>query len=260
MTRLTRTKAKRVLPLSPLHFARFEFKYVFPANKREEVEHDLLYFLQHDPFALRKPDKKYFVRSLYYDDPVYTAFHDKVDGLHTRSKFRIRTYATAQEERAPCFLEIKGRHNNLVFKHRTAIDDSGLNWEELKGDALAIAVLERAETGNVRDDFEFNLMRRRLQPVALVDYQRRPYLSKYDPNFRVTFDEHLEVTSTAQLFHDGACTTRKMIVGHTVMEVKFHHQLPSWFHRIIQTHELRRVSISKICVGMEVLGLAFDEA
>ena len=30
---------------SPLHFARFEFKYILSAAKRKAVEKDLLYFL-----------------------------------------------------------------------------------------------------------------------------------------------------------------------------------------------------------------------
>ena len=40
------------------------------------------------------------------------------------------------------------------------------------------------------------------------------------------------------------------------MEVKFRYHIPSWFHRIIQSYELRRVSISKICAAMETLEMA----
>jgi hypothetical protein len=50
-----------------------------------------------------------------------------------------------------------------------------------------------------------------------------------------------------------------MIAGYTVLEVKFRHHMPSWFHQVIQAHELRRISISKIVTGMEALGMAFDE-
>ena len=39
---------------SPLHFARFEFKYILSAAKRKAVEKDLLYFLDYDPFVDRK--------------------------------------------------------------------------------------------------------------------------------------------------------------------------------------------------------------
>ena len=50
--------------------------------------------------------------------------------------------------------------------------------------------------------------------------------------------------------------SRELMPGYTVVEVKFRYHVPSWFHRIIQSFELRRVSISKICRGIEVLELA----
>ena len=50
----------------------------------------------------------------------------------------------------------------------------------------------------------------------------------------------------------------EVITGFTVMEVKFRRHIPSWFHRLIQAYELRRVSMSKICKAMEILGLVED--
>jgi hypothetical protein len=246
-------------PVSPLHFARFEFKYILSADKRQAVEQELRYFLQFDPFVAKRPDHRYTVRSLYYDDPGYSAFHDKIDGLHSRSKFRLRTYASDALDDVPMFLEIKGRHNNLVFKNRTPIDRSDLDWSMLHGESLTDTVRHRAVQDAVLDQFQFDLIRKRLKPVALIDYRRRPYLSKYDPTFRLTFDEQLEARQTESIFPSEAPPSKKILAGYTVLEVKFRHHLPSWFHRIIQSHELRRVSISKICAGMEVLGLAFDE-
>jgi len=118
---MVRRSSAEAMVNSPLHFARFEFKYVLRAQKRREVESDLLYFLEYDPFVENRDNHRYFVRSLYFDDPNFTAFHDKIDGLHSRSKFRLRTYTFDSKETAPIFLEIKGRHNNLVFKHRTPV-------------------------------------------------------------------------------------------------------------------------------------------
>ncbi len=246
-------------PDSPLHFARFEFKYILSANKRRAVEEELRYFLQFDPFVAERPDHRYTVRSLYYDDPRYSAFHDKIDGLHSRSKFRVRTYASEALDDVPMFLEIKGRHNNLVFKNRTPVNRSEIDWSTVRGESLTHAILHHAVQDAVLDQFRFELIRKRLKPVALIDYQRRPYLSKYDSTFRLTFDERLAARDTDRIFPTEAQPAKRILAGYTVLEVKFRHHLPSWFHRIIQSHELRRVSISKICAGMEVLGLAFDE-
>ncbi|HHH38233.1 MAG TPA: polyphosphate polymerase domain-containing protein [Sedimenticola sp.] len=239
-----------------LHFARFEFKYVLPTRLRDEIERELGYFLQFDPFVASTPEHKYFVRSLYFDDPDFTAFYDKIDGLRTRSKFRLRTYSNRIDRPAPIFLELKGRHNNLVFKHRVPVGgEEALRLA--RGDAVAERILAGSEAGvPVREQFQFELLRKRIRPVALIDYYRRPYISRYDPEFRITFDERLRGTQTSALFPGPAERGRDLLPGYTVVEVKFRYHVPAWFHRIIQSYELRRVSISKICRGIEVLGLA----
>ena len=238
-----------------LHFARFEFKYVLPKSIRDDVEQELQYFLAYDPYVETRPNHKYFVRSLYFDTPSFSSFYEKHDGLHTRSKFRVRTYTDDPNEKAPSFLEIKGRHNNLVFKHRTPLEAGGKAIQE-SGANFSDKILSIAGESKVKDQFEYELYRKRIQPVALVDYWRRPYVSKYDPEFRLTFDECLCGTETETLFPESSDRRRALIPGYTVLEIKFRHHIPSWFHRIIQSFELRRVSISKICEAVETLELA----
>ena len=244
---------------SPLKFSRFEFKYILSSTKRNRLEKDLLYFLEYDPFVADLENHRYWVRSLYYDDLNYTAFHDKIDGLHSRSKFRVRTYSPTLQQGVPIFLEIKGRYNNLVFKNRVPIHTEGVNWAEIKGAELSALILDRTEQGLVRDQFQYGLYRKQIAPVAVVDYERRPYLSRFDPSFRITFDESLSTARSNKLFPSPNQPHKKVIAGYTIMEVKLENHLPSWFHRVIQTHELHRISVSKIVSSMQTLGLAHDE-
>jgi len=244
---------------SLLHFARFEFKYIMSKKQRDDVEAHLVNFLEYDPFVASTPGHKYTVRSLYYDDSSYSAFHDKIDGLHTRSKFRLRTYSKDLSEKAPFFLEIKGRNNNLVFKHRTPVDIGDGSWPFKRGSQLTSAIIRNGTPSDVLDQFQISIFKNRIAPVALIDYKRRPYISKYDPTFRITFDEQIAAFNSDSIFPESRDQCRDVISGHTVMEVKFHHHMPSWFHRVIQAHQLKRVSISKICSGMEALDLAYDE-
>lgn len=241
-----------------LHFARFEFKYVLPQALRQELESELRYFLEFDPFVESRPDHQYFVRSLYFDDPFNTCFMDKVEGLHTRSKFRVRTYTDDPYDGTPQFMEIKGRYNNLVLKHRTPLNQSdGIISES--GDILISKLLGIMPPGEVSRKFEYDLYRKRIRPVALVDYVRRPYFSRFDPEFRLTFDSELRGTMTRALFPGaGSAQPRRLLPGFTVMEVKFKRHIPSWFHRLIQSYELRRLSVSKICHAMVALGIEED--
>ena len=87
-----------------LKFARFEFKYLLSESKRKAFEQDLLFFMEFDPFVVDKPGHQYFVRSLYFDDPQYSAFFDKVDGIKKRAKFRVRTYTETPNPSVSQFL------------------------------------------------------------------------------------------------------------------------------------------------------------
>jgi len=236
---------------TPLHFLRFEFKYVLDHATRLLVESELQHFVQLDPHVAQQPHHQYIVRSLYFDDARFSAFHAKVDGTLTRAKFRLRTYGRSLDE--PWFLERKGRHNNLVFKHRTPIA-AGID-REARGEMLTRQVLQHAEPGDVRDQFESARFRQGIRPYVLVDYVRRPYVSRFDPEFRLTFDAELAAAATDSMRGDRA-PSRALLRGRTVMEVKFRRHVPAWFHHVLQAFELRRRSLSKVCEATEALGLA----
>ncbi|MEX0827846.1 MAG: polyphosphate polymerase domain-containing protein, partial [Haliea sp.] len=231
---------------------------ILSRQQRDDVESHLQYFLELDPFVVNLSEKKYWVRSLYYDTDDYAAFHDKIDGLMLRHKFRIRTYKTEPEGDAPVFLEVKGRNNNLVYKHRTPVDVS--SWENYRGSALSQYVLAHAVQGAVSDNFAYSLMRHRIKPVAVIDYRRRAYISKYDASFRLTFDDSLYGYRTDRVFPAAHAPRRSVLSGYTILEIKFHRHVPAWFHRVIQAHQLKRQSVSKICRGMEVLDMVYDES
>jgi len=234
-----------------LHFLRFEFKYVLRGDLRREVERELGYFMQLDPFVGASAERKYFVRSLYFDDRTYSHYFEKVDGELHRAKFRLRTYARTPDEDAATFLELKGRHDTMVFKHRAELVRGGNDFGAGAAATTAM-VLERTQASPVLERFRFSLARRRLLPLMLVDYQRRPYVSKYDPAFRLTFDDDIRATRTGSLFPSAGENPRRVLGGYTIMEVKFRHHVPAWFHRILQSYDLRRQSVSKVCKAMEV--------
>tara|TARA_B110000438_G_C15627776_1_gene569521 strand:- start:379 stop:795 length:417 start_codon:yes stop_codon:yes gene_type:complete len=108
------------------------------------------------------------------------------------------------------------------------------------------------------ESFVFSVIRRRLKPLVLVDYVRRPYTSPYDINFRITFDSALSASAVNQLYPSSVVPRYLSQAGLTILEVKFQRRIPAWFHRILQAYSLRRLSISKFCKGMEVCSLAED--
>jgi len=211
------------------HFLRYEFKYILDTKKRQNIEDELSHFMQLDPFVNRFENKKYLVRSLYFDDPVYSFYYEKTDGLMHRQKFRIRTYAMEYDEKIPIMLELKGRYNNFVYKHRKVLEH---NVDSVTDVFDLLSTVDR-DDNPLAKQFIYDRYKKRIKPVMLIDYQRRAYQSKYDYEFRITFDGDLYGTQTEQLFPGNTVYRRKLIDGYTIMEVKFRKHVPPWFHRIM---------------------------
>jgi len=240
-------------------FLRYEFKYYFTSKQRHDIESELQHFMQLDPFVEDHPNKKYFVRSLYFDAPNLVAYDEKTDGIKFRNKFRLRTYSEDTNGGVPIFLEQKGRVNNYVFKERSILPENlqdilknGVTREFLK--SVLRTSLSRIPK-EVFQKFLFQVLYLRLQPVVLVDYYRRPYVSRYDLEFRLTFDDSLHGMPTSRLFPRRSALRRRLIPGYTILEIKFLSHIPAWFHRLIRTYDLERFSLSKYCLGLNSTGL-----
>lgn len=238
-------------------FHRYEFKYLLNASVREAIEREVQEFMRYDGHVDPDMENMYLVRSLYFDDPMSTAFYEKTDGIMVRQKFRIRTYGKAWSDGMPLFLESKGRTNERTYKYRIAIAPEHLD-QFLSADQTW-SLIDKYPGKALVERFVFETHRRNLAPRVLVDYLRRPYVSDYDFNFRVTFDYRITSAVSSELFpaFDQA-NWQQCHPGWTILEVKFDRRLPKWFHRILQSYEMRRLSVSKFCLGMERCGVAVD--
>ena len=56
---------------------------------KTELRNVLQHVCHHDP---RAQDGFYSISSLYFDDMYQTAYQEKLDGVETRKKYRIRIY------------------------------------------------------------------------------------------------------------------------------------------------------------------------
>lgn len=237
-------------------FARYEFKYVMRTRDREVLEAEIRHLMEVDGHSDGSLDNKYVVRSLYFDNMSATNYYEKIDGIRTRRKFRLRTYRTTADQQAPTFLEEKGRHIERTYKHRIQIEEEYIPLFEDPTQAFRLTALYPGVP--LIEHFVADILRRQQLPRVLIDYRRRPYVSKYDANFRVTFDDSLQATALGLLLPAESSKAISCMSGYTILEIKFFRRIPAWFHRLLQAHGMRRVSVSKFCLGMEACGLAED--
>jgi len=236
-------------------FHRYEFKYVLNTNVAKKIQNEIEHFMNYDGYIHKDLGNAYLVRSLYFDNAFATNFYEKVDGVRYRTKFRLRSYSQKNDKTSPIFLEQKGRHLNRVFKNRCTIENEDLDmfYSESRYSELL-----NTYQNEVIEDFIFQGYKKKLKPQVLVDYIRKPFTSNYDSNFRITFDSSIKSKESQSLFPQENFRIIQSLPGYVIMEVKFHRRIPAWFHRILQTYNLSRVSISKFVLGMASTNLATD--
>ena len=230
-------------------FTRYEFKYLLNNKISNMIENEAKHFMSYDDFAVNITDNQYFVRSLYYDDNSFSNFFEKVDGIKSRRKFRIRTYGNSLKSDLPIYLEIKGRHLERTFKKRTSIDSKHIELF-LNSDKNS-KLLEIYPNNTIINDFVFDSIKKKIKPCVLIDYKRRPYINNFGLYFRLTFDSNIVSSKSKILFsNEKNSTPLECKSGYTILEVKFNRSIPAWFHRVIQSYSLTRRSISKFVLGV----------
>lgn len=227
--------------LSKLHFHRYEFKYTISGEVAETVLATLENRMERD--AHSSPQGSYRVRSLYFDTASFAYHRQKEDGLHSRYKFRIRSYS--QDPMDPVFLELKGKHDCLVYKHRHIMSSPGFP-EAMAGGmgTLCSFVMDSPGCNGVGRHFVADCFRNRLSPSVVVDYDRTAFENSANPDFRATIDRDVTAWKARR---DGtpAGSPEDLSPDFDVLEIKFRYHLPGWFHRLTQSLELTRVSFSK---------------
>ena len=234
-------------------FSRFEFKYILKKSLSSLIKNEVKHFMHQDKFT--KDNDYYLVRSLYFDNQECSNFNEKIDGLKNRHKFRIRTYSEKKKSDVPVFLEMKGRNNLRTFKNRTNIINDDLLL--FHNNQNLFNLKKKYTNDNLVDSFIFDVYKKKISPMVLIDYNRLPLESKNGVYFRLTFDSDIKACKSDSIY--GTDNSWNLCLpGYEILEVKFDFTMPPWFHRIIQNYQLKRLSVSKFVLGFEATKLAYD--
>ena len=237
---------------------RYEFKYLLPNNIASKIENEIKNFMTLDNFAAANSNNKYFVNSIYFEDNFNTGFNEKIDGYRIRKKYRFRTYQNEfDSKKSKIFLEIKGRNLERTYKKRVSIPLEKFDF--FKSEKHYYKLLKLFPNNKIIKNFIFDSLRKNLKPIIKIDYYRRPYIISNGLYFRLTFDTNLSSSKINKLnFLDKNEVNKLCKAGQTILELKFERNIPAWFHRIIQSYNLRRMSISKYVLGMCYSSLGYE--
>lgn len=237
---------------------RYEFKYFITNKISEEILKQSLHFMNIDNYAKKNKDHKYLVRSLYYDNNDYGNFYEKVDGIKIRKKFRLRSYDKNIKSKSPIFLEMKGRVHDRIIKKRIQINKNDTKYFETLTNLDELST--KYKGNDLIKEFIFDVRKKNIKPKIMIDYKRQPLINRHGLYFRLTFDSDLITTKKNYFFDDKNKFnfSLKYKPGNSILEVKFERSIPAWFHRIIQSYNLNRRSISKFVLGVCNCKIRYD--
>ena len=181
-------------------------------------------------------DGRYFIRSLYFDNPADKALREKLNGVDRREKFRLRYY---NSDLTLIRLEKKSKRGGLGTKETAkltpaqaqAVVDGELAWMTDSGQPLVRELYRKMATQGLR-------------PRTLVDYTRRPFV--YAPgNVRVTLDYDIRTGLGSTDFLNPDCVTIPAGEPVTLLEVKWDEYLPEIIRAAVQLPGRRASAFSK---------------
>lgn len=208
--------------------------------KHEISNHDML-ILRQRLRAVMKPDPhavngQYKIRSLYFDNLEDKALREKMDGVLTREKYRIRLY---NHDSSTIRLERKFKHGGLGYK-----TSAKLTPEQAQAIADGEVEWMSGSTNEVILGFYTRIRNEGLKARVIVDYIREPFV--FAPgNTRVTLDYDIRTGIRCTDFLDPDCVMIPIKDSPCVLEVKWDNYLPDVIRDVIQLGGRRSGAFSK---------------
>lgn len=211
---------------------RHEYKYLISQPAAELLKCRLAGVMRPDPHA--GPTGQYTIRSLYFDDPHFAAYDEKMAGIRDRVKYRLRCY---DYNTGFLRLEKKEKQGELTRKQgqtltlQQAADLQKGNYRVTPGDTLLEELHRQMAVG--------------LRPAVLVDYDRTPFVCSAGQT-RITIDENIRTKPyDADLWASHTAMIPVLEPNQVVLEVKFNDFLPGYLAQALEDIPKVHLAVSK---------------
>lgn len=212
---------------------------------RHEWKHEIsasdLFLLRQRLRAVAKLDRHaangcYRIRSLYFDTPTDQALREKINGVSSREKFRIRYY---NDDLGMIRLEKKSKRGGLCHKESVSVSVDEVA-RLLQRDLEWMQDPQRPLLQELRS----RMITQGLAPKVIVEYIREPFV--FAPgNVRVTMDYGIRTGLQWEKFLQPDSMTLPLREEPIVLEVKWDEFLPSIIRDAVQLDARRTTAFSK---------------
>ena len=218
---------------------RNELKYYLDAAYIPMLYSRLSAVMQMDRHTLQNGD--YRIRSLYFEDPRFSSYYDKLNGLENRVKYRLRFY---NSDLSYIRLEKKQKQNRMCLKDFDVISH-----------AFACELLSPAPSdcgdGLYREMCD-KIRYESFRPLLFVDYRRSAFLHPAG-NVRITLDRDVSVSRFVKELSDDLPPIPVLEGNTAVLEIKFDDFLPPYLSRLFDDVPKISASVSKFCLCARAL-------
>lgn len=219
---------------------REEKKYLIGMAEALQRSHLLGQVMREDP---HNGVHGYRIRSLYFDTVYDEDYHEKLAGIETRRKIRLRCYDPAA---GYAMLEMKQKQGASQLKRSLRVTRE-VAQRLITGDYAPLL-----QSGEAFAAECYALMQSRCyRPKAIVEYDRKAFIAK-ENKIRVTFDSRIVATeSSFDLFDERLNMAPVLAPGAVVMEVKYNGFLLDYIRRMINTVDQSELSVSKYMLARQ---------
>lgn len=212
-------------------FQRIEKKYLLTEKKYEELQKQILPYMQLDQYGLHT------ICNIYYDTTQYDLIRKSIEKPPYKEKLRLRSYGipTSNEK---VFLELKKKWKGIVYKRRIS-----MTLQEAK------AYLEEGKPmkqwGQIEREIDYFRQFYHPKPKMYIAYDREAYFGKENQALRITFDQNIRSREEDLQLELGDAGKLLLEKGYRLMEIKVSQAFPIWLARILSELELFPTSFSK---------------
>lgn len=213
---------------------REEKKFLLNAEEYLCKSHYLDQVLHQDP---HNGINGYRIRSLYFDTIDDGDYFDKLNGLETRRKIRLRCY------------DPNSNFAMLEMKQKQGMQQRKRSLRITREDAVRMISCDYSSLLSYSEDFAaecYGLMQYRCyRPKTIVEYQRKAYITK-ENRIRITFDHRIVATESCfDLFSSNLLMNPVLDPYAVVMEVKYNGFLLGYIQQLLNSVDKSEMSVSK---------------
>lgn len=214
-------------------FERREVKFLLDRNARLDLEEALA------PYMIKNNFGRYTICNIFYDTPDYHLITTSIARPPFKQKLRLRTYYSSGV-RSETYLELKKKLDHIVYKRRISVKDGFVP------DNPALLLNPDSEDLTEKELLWFCGQYENLAPRIFLSYNRSAYVSKTDPNLRVTFDNNIRWRTSHLDFDSGTSGNLLMDFSKSIMEIKIDNSVPMWLVSILSSLKIRKTTFSKV--------------